>query len=257
MFEFLQTRQTRQTRSTGRTQRTKQLPEETPSARDAPAPQPATKLHSITGLQSERSFTGQFNARGTPYDFTFAPTAAAIVNRRLELTGRFDVRATAAQAARGASPVAANRTLNGVRATLAATQGGVGITPTRRASGVMQNANVSTPEQKQEQEKAPETQQQPPVRTTQPAAPGVTESTDDLSFVGVMYFRLQPLDARALGIPLDLSRVQLNARLTPTSDTERELLFIYTDIVAALYKPEPDERAADEHVKALNGALKA
>ena len=222
---------------------------ETPSAKTAPGPQPSRKLHSMAGLLSERVFEGGFNARGATYQFTYAPTTASVTNRKLELIGRLSVR----------GPRRMMRTADGVRATLMATQGGVNSpSPTRRqlTVGTPVSSNVATPDQQQEQAKAPET-------SPQPAAPPVTppltvsEWTGPLSFVGVMYFRLQPLDGTALGVPIDLSSVQLNARFAPESDLERDLQVLYSDLVEAVYGEKPDERKANDFVKEINRVLKA
>jgi len=62
----------------------------------------------------------------------------------------------------------------------------------------------------------------------------VVESTGTLSFVGVLYFHLSPLDGSSLGVPLDLSKVQLGGRLAPTDDTARDLQMLFSDLVEAL-----------------------
>lgn len=226
--------------------------EQNPSAKTAPGPQPTRKLYSIAGLLNERSFDGEFDARGTDYKFTYAPTSAAVTNRKLELVGRLSVR----------GPRGAAHTVENVRATLIATQGGIGGSPARRqlaASGASPSANISSPSQKQEEAKAPETTQQTPA--PEPARPTSldlkTESTGESGFVGVMYFRLQPLDGTALGVPIDLSRVQFNARLAPTNDIARDLQFIYSDLVDAVYGAKPNEGRATEYVQELNRVLKS
>lgn len=231
------------------------------ASQPARARQAPRKLHLINGLLRGRIFDGQFEAQGTTYRFTFIPTVASLSERKLVLNGRFTV----------SSPTSGTRIVDGVEARVAATQGGVGVSPVRRQllTGTAQTSQVATPTQKLEQEKAPETQpgQEGPQTELQPGLHSfekpktdeqgrpVVESTGPLSFVAVLYLHLS-LDSRALGVPLDLSRVQLNARLAPTGDLERDLQNTLTDLVAALYGDTPDERAANEQVQALNRLLK-
>jgi len=219
----------------------------------APGPQPRTKLYSVAGLMNERAFAGDFNARGTAYNFQFEPTSAALNDKRqLELTGRFVV-----STRRGTS-----RVMPDARATLIATQGGIGSSPTRRqalVAATTTSGNVATPQQKQEEAKAPETKQEPAAPATPaPSASAlpITEATDDLAFAAAMYFQLSPLDARALGVPVDLSRVQLNARLAPTSDFERNLHLLYSDVVAATGGEKTNESDARRYVEELDRVLK-
>jgi len=213
-----------------------------------PAPAQARRLYSIHGLPEGRVFTGRFEAPGGSYIWEFTPASAELVGGKLQLTGRLRVR----------SPRGAERVAEGVRATLASTQGAVGTSPARREliRSTTQTGNISTPTQKQEQAKAPETTEEPqdPDKPF-PSRPFVTEVTGPLAFVGVMYFHFQPLDGRALGVPLDLSRVQLNARLAPVDDTARDLLWLYSDLVAAAYAEKPDSRAAAESPSAINRLL--
>ncbi len=230
---------------------TRNIISEVPATK-APGPRPQTKLHSVGGLMTERMFSGGFDARGTAYKFSFEPMAAVLNDKRqLELTGRFIVASR-----RGTSRVAPN-----VRATLIATQGGIGASPSRRqalTAATSTSGNIATPQQKQEQAKAPETKQEAPAPsvTAAPSALPVTEATGDLGFVGVMYFQFSPLDARALGVPIDLSRVQLNARLASTSELERDLQLLYSDVVAAIDGDKADPQAATRYVEQLNGVLK-
>ena len=230
---------------------TRNIISEVPATK-APGPRPQTKLHSVGGLMTKRMFSGGFDARGTVYKFSFEPMAAVLNDKRqLELTGRFIVASR-----RGTSRVAPN-----VRATLIATQGGIGASPSRRqalTAATSTSGNIATPQQKQEQAKAPETKQEAPApsNTAAPSALPVTEATGDLGFVGVMYFQFSPLDARALGVPIDLSRVQLNARLASTSELERDLQLLYSDVVAAIDGDKADPQAATRYVEQLNGVLK-
>src|SRR5262245_12503868 len=92
------------------------------SAKDAPAPQPSRKLYSMAGLLRQGKFEGEFNAQGEKYRFSFAPREATISNRKLELSGSLNIQ----------GPRGATRTANKVVARLAATQGGIGVSPARR-----------------------------------------------------------------------------------------------------------------------------
>lgn len=218
----------------------------------APGPQPRTRIYSVAGLMNERTFAGTFDVRGTDHNFSFEPTAAALNDKRqLELTGRFVVTAR-----RGKSLAVPD-----ARATLVATQGGIASPPARRqalVAATTTSGNIATPQQKQEEAKAPETKQEPvaPSATPAPSALPVTEATDDLAFAGAMYFHFSPLDARRLGLSIDLSRVQLNARLAPTSDSERELQLLYSDVIAATGGAKPNYADASRYVEELNRMLK-
>ena len=223
------------------------------AAKDAPGPRPAAKLYSIAGLLGGREFAGEFEVRDGKHGFTFAPTSAALSGGKLELTGRLSV----------SSPRGGKRAQDGVRATLVSTQGGIGPSPVRSQllAATAQTSQTATPEQKQEQ--AGEANQprvgRPGTEPAQPPPAGlpVTESTGPRGFVGAMYFRLSPLDGRRLGLLLDLSGVQLNARLAPTDDLSRDLQWLLSRVVEAVYGERPDERAASSHLNDLNRLLKA
>ena len=211
------------------------------------------KLHTIHGLLRGHDFEGQFEARGKSYRFSFLPAEAVLVQKRLVLRGRFMVQA----------PQSGSRSADNVEARLVATQGGVGGSPVRRQllTGTAQMAQTATSEQKMEQEKGPETELQPGLhafdspRRDDLGRP-VIESTGPLAFAGVLYFHLSPLDGRALGVPLNLDRVQLGARLAPTDDTARDLQSLYSDLVAALDGERPDEKAANTYLEKINRILK-
>ena len=212
------------------------------------------KLHSIHGILRGRVVDGRFEALGQPYRFTYVPETAAISDRSLVLSGRLAVQA----------PKIGTRSLDSVEARLVAVQSGVGTSPVRRQllTGTAQTSQTATSGQKMEQEKGPETDLQPglhafdsPLRDE--LGRPVVESTGPLSFVGVLYFNLSPLDGPTLGVPLDVSKVQLNLRLATTDDLARDLQNIFSDVVAALHGDRVDERAASEQVQNLNRLLKS
>jgi hypothetical protein len=191
------------------------------------------KLHSVAALLKERRFDGSFEIAGLIYQFTYAPLKAQVAGQRLLLRGPLTVTNSRGQA----------RAKENVGMLLASTQGGIGTAPVRSQAligGVVPAAPaVPTP-------------QQP---STTSAAPPVVESTGSLSFCGVMYFQLEPLEGRQLGVPADLSRVQLNVRLAPTDNDGRALHGIYSAIVEALYGQSVDARLAARSVAELNKAL--
>jgi hypothetical protein len=211
------------------------------------------RLHSIHGLLSGRTIEGGFEARDQPYRFSFVPATAAIADGQLVLNGRLTVD----------SPQHVRRFMDGATARLIATQGGVGALPARRQllAGAPQTSQTSTSDQKLEQEAGPQTELQPGLHAFEnpkfdEQGRPVVESTGPLSFVGVLYFSLAPLAAATLGVPLDLSKVQLNLRLAPTDDQARDLRDIFSDLTAALYGQPRDERAAGRLIEELNRIFK-
>ena len=190
------------------------------------------KLHSMAALLKERRFDGSFEVAGSRYQFTYAPAKAQVAGERLLLRGRLTITNSRGQV----------RTRENVGALLASTQGGVGTAPVR-SQALIGGVVPSQP--------AVPTPQQPSDSKPLPAV----ESTGPLSFCGVMYFQLEPLDGRALGVAADLSRVQLNVRLAPTDNTGRALHGIYSAIVEALYVKSVDRRLATDAVAELNKAL--
>ena len=211
------------------------------------------KLHSIHGLLRHHRFVGRFDARGTLYDFKFTPAQASLVENRLVLNGVMSVK----------FPGGGERALNNVQARLVGTQGGIGASPVRRQllTGTAQTAQTATSEQKLEQEKGPETDLQPGLHLFEP--PGRDElgrpdvdSTGVSGFVGVLYFQLSPLSGRGIIAPLDLSNVQLNARLAPTDDTARDLQLLYSDLDAAIDGEQRDHELAKGSLERINRIFK-
>ena len=188
-----------------------------------PGTKGAAKVHSIAAMLHGRTFSGRFEIGSARYLFTYSPETAAIAAGKLQLTGNLivtDERPNARLTPRDA---------RSVRATLLATQGGIGTAP---------------PRQKLPAE----------ISTARPDLP-IVESTGSLSFSGVLYFKLSPLDGRALGVPADLREVQLNVRLAPLSDEERKLQGSFSSIVDALYGDQADRSLADTSTAELNKLL--
>ena len=205
----------------------------------AKAVQKSAKLHSIAASLAGRAFQGSFDVAGASYSFTYAPRKAEAIDRKLRLTGNLIVIDGRPNAR------VPPHDLDNVRALLATAQGGIGTAPARpkdlAGSGQPAAPTVPAPQQ----------------GSTSDRPLPVVESTGPLSFCGVMYFNLEPIDARALGVPADLSKVQLNARLAPTDNEGRALHGVYSAIVEALYGKPTDERLAAAAVAELNKMLNA
>ena len=216
------------------------------------APTKMTKLYSIAAVMRGRNFVGRFEVGGVSYEFTYSPaqadftavnppkggharrqslhsttltTAGRVDDLRLRLTGSLTVIDTRPGTQQ------ARRSVADVQAALISAQGGIGTAP---------------PRSKLPADLAPE----------RPDLP-VVESTGALSFCGVMYFKFIPLDARALGVPADMSAVQLNVRLAPVNEQERILQGVYSSLVDACMVKEVDSRRAGDHVDELNKLLSA
>ncbi|HJQ26325.1 MAG TPA: hypothetical protein VKA60_20595 [Blastocatellia bacterium] len=206
----------------------------------------ATKIHSIAALQRERGFRGSFDVHGASYAFDYAPARAEVVEGKLQLVGRLTI----------TGPNKQTHSRDDVRATLEATQGGVGASPARRqllAAGA-QSDTAATAEEKQQLASDNDKRPNEPAKTTRHGLP-LTESAGSEAFCGAMYFRLEPLDSRALGVNADLSRVQLNARLAPTSDTEHALQDLFSAAVEALYGARVNGRLATAALAEINKLL--
>lgn len=193
-------------------------PSAAPSARNAPAPRPSPRLYSIAALLRAGRFEGRFEARQGSFRFSYSPVSAAIVRRRLELTGTFTV----------GSDTGPARTAAAIRARLLGTQGSVADAPPRSRPSAARPSGAPV---------AGEDRPGAATSTASRASRGlpITESTGPDGSAGVLYFELSPLDARALGVGVDMTRVQLNARLSPDNDRDRTLFWIYADLVAATH----------------------
>lgn len=180
------------------------------------------KLHSVHSLLIGREFKGEIEVGKARHTFTYSPISASVANGKLELTGHFTVKA--------AGQV---RKTENVKATLLATQGGLTTAP-QAPRGIELTLLGKIP------------------TDGLPA----TDATDGRGYVGVMYFRLSSLNGRALGLPFEMSAVQLNGRLNPMDEAARVLQFWYSVAVRALYDPTPDESAATKSLAEINQLLK-
>lgn len=177
---------------------------------------PAKRLYSMHALLRGQEFVGSIDDGGRSADFRFRVKNAGITRGKLELVGLFSVIGSGGRA----------RTADRVTATLAAIQSAVGSAPP--APGVFA-ARIN------------------PGATPSPELP-FTESSDSSGYVGVLYFHLSQMNARTLGVNLDLSRVQLNLRLSPVTQSERELQWLFSAASGALLGPVKDEGLAQEYL---------
>ena len=198
----------------------------TQTKRAAAAKSSARKLHSIHALLRERAFVGVIEAGALKYDLTYTPTAAAVKDHKLVLTGSIIVK----------TPTGKTATVNNVTATLAAAQGSI-------------STSASKPRAFQLVTPSP--------FAADPQGQPLTDLTDARSALGVLYFHLSALDGRALGVPFDLGKVQLNGRLALIDQTARDLQWLFTQAHAALMGEKPDEQMAEPYVTELNRVLSA
>jgi hypothetical protein len=182
-------------------------------------PSHESRVHAIAAMSRGKGFKGSFEVGGSSYAFTYAPARASIVDRRLQLQGRLAVKGARGQ----------TRARDQVRATLIATQGGIGAAPTRPGNPASGAPASNLPD---------------------------VESTGVSSFTGVLYLQLEPLSGSALGVAADLGRVQLNVRFAPVDDRERALQAAYSSVVDSLHG-KSDARATANSIDELNKLLAA
>ena len=193
------------------------------------APRPAAtarKLHSVHALLRERAFVGDIESGQSTFGFTFAPNAAVVVDGNLELTGTITIK----------TPLGKINRSENVKATLAAIQGAMGSATRPREFQII----TASPFPNELNDDKP-----------------LTEYTGARSAIGVAYWHLSPLDGRKLGVPYDLSRLQLNGRLAVIDERARDLQWLLTQIHAALAGEKPDAQLAEPYVMELNRVLKA
>jgi hypothetical protein len=184
------------------------------------------KIHSIHVLPSGNGFAGKIEAGRSSYQFAFKPKSATSINGKLVLTGSVTVK----------TPTGRRQAADNVTATLLATQGSITGPPPmpRRFSESLK----------------------PPLPAPGGSLP-LTDWTGHNGSVAVMYLKLAPLDGRALGVPADLSSVQLNARLYVTSEIERDLQWLYSALLEALQGEHKNEKLTTDYLGAINHILKA
>jgi hypothetical protein len=139
---------------------------------------------------------------------------------------------------------------------LASTQGGIGTAPTRQQIATAAPTGAQATSQ-QKQQLAGETEKRAGEKESERAkgqkgALPETESTGTTSYCGVLYFHFEPLDAQALAVAADFSKVQLNVRLAPLDDMGRVLHGLYCYVVDALYGERIDEKLAAAAISELN-----
>ena len=196
------------------------------NAAPAKAATSARKLYSIHALLRERAFTGDIEVGRLKYAFTYMPNAVAIKNGKLELSGSFTVKSSTGKTA----------TAENVTATLAGIQGAM-ATASKPAA-----FQLITPS---------------PFPVDPQDGKPLTEYTDSRSAIGVAYFQLSALNGKALGLPYDLSRVQLNGRLAVQDQQARDLQWLLTQTHAALAGAKPEAQMAEPFVTELNRVLSA
>lgn len=186
----------------------------------------ARKLYSVHTLLRERTFSGEIESGKAKYVFTFAPRGAAIVNGKLELSGSITIK----------TPLGQGKTVDDVKATLAGIQGAMGSAARPREFQIV----TASPFPNELNDDKP-----------------LTEYTGGRSAIGVAYFHLSPLEGRKLGLPYDLSKVQLNGRITTQDQLARDLQWLLTQAHAALAGEKPDAQVAEPYVTELNRVLSA
>ena len=183
----------------------------------------APKLHSVHALPNGAAFVGKIKIGKASSQFTFAPKTAEISNGRLKLKGAVII----------TSPTGQKRVAENIEATLLSTQGNIQPGP-------------SIPRTFPDSLRPPE---------PEAARLPVTDATDELSSIGVMYLKLSAMDGRALGVPMDLSTVQLNARLYPQSELERDLQWLYSSWLLAMQSG--NEQMSKGYLAEINNRFKS
>lgn len=192
------------------------------------------RLYTLHALPAGKGFTGSVTGTGgRTVELTFVPARATYERgeekSRLQLSGTMTIR-TGTRAAQV-------RTIEGVTATLLATQGSVSKAPA---------VPSSLPERLQ------------PAKEESATSDGLprTEATGEASTLAVMYFRLSPLPTKGFPeLPYDLSQVQLNARLWANSPLERDLLWLYSAWFFTQEGPAPNPERAGGYLAEINRRL--
>lgn len=180
------------------------------------------KLHSVHSLLIGREFSGEIEAGRNKLRFTYSPASIALAEGKIELTGRFTVKSSGQI-----------RKTETVKATLLGTQGGIQAAPP-----------------------TPTGASDPMLGAVRSGDLPITDATGSRAYVGVMYFKLSPMNGASLGVPFDLSQVQLNVRLNPQDETARALQFWYSVAVRAVLGDSADAGLASRSVREINALLK-
>lgn len=181
------------------------------------------KLHSAHSLLIGHTFVGKIEAGRANLNFAFKPDTAATAGGKIELTGTFSVKSATG-----------TRKTDNVKATLLATQGSIQSAPPTPAG-----ATASM------------------LGKVHSGSLPATDATGSRGSVGVMYFKLSALDGSKLGVPFDLSALQLNVRLNPTDETARSLQFWFSVAVNAVQGEAPNQTLATQSLSEVNKLLRA
>ncbi|PYP89977.1 MAG: hypothetical protein DMF61_01890 [Blastocatellia bacterium AA13] len=182
------------------------------------------RVYSIASVLKHDCFSGSFEAGGAEHGFLYTPSNAQTEGDRLHLTGLLTISDSGGRA----------RSRRNIRAVLAASQGGIGTAPPRKHSPTID----ARPREDDRRDPLPD-----------------VESTGRSSFCGVMYFKLESVNGPALGVKADLSAVQMNVRLAPTTDRERELHGAYSSLIEALAAKPMDRNTVELLTVELNRLL--
>ena len=180
------------------------------------------KLHSIHSLLVGREFIGEIETGKSSQRFIYSPSSVSLSGGKIELIGSFTVRSA------GQSHKA-----EAVKATLLATQGNIQSPPP-----IPDGASASM------------------LGMVPSADKPATDSTGSRASIGVMYFKLSPLNGSKLGVPFDLSSLQLNARLNPPDEIARALQFWFSAAVQAVMGESQNGKLATESLSRINQLLK-
>ncbi len=180
------------------------------------------KLHSVHSLLIGREFSGEIEAGKAKQRFTYSPSSVALAEGKIELSGRFAVK-SAGQ----------TRSAENIKATLLGTQGGIQAAPP-----------------------IPSGASDPMLGAVRSGDLPITDATGSRAYVGVMYFSLSPMDGTKLGVPFDLSGVQLNTRLNPQDGTARALQFWFSVAVRTVMGESLDGSLASRSLSEINKLLK-
>ncbi|MBS1790349.1 MAG: hypothetical protein JST85_21670 [Acidobacteria bacterium] len=184
---------------------------------------PLRKLHSIHSLLVGREFLGEIETGKAKQRFAYSPASVSLADGKIELTGNFTVK-SAGQ----------SHKVEAVKATLLATQGNIQSPPP-----IPDGASASM------------------LGVIQSVDKPATDATGSRASISVMYFKLSALNGAKLGVPFDLSSLQLNTRLNPQDETARALQFWFSAAVQAVMGESRDGKLATESLSRINQLLKA